>query len=466
MNKYVIKVIVVPLDIPTYPATIPLPDTNFVAVSAYQSMDVTQMKINYNPYAKAFKYRENKNLALLDGPSTSAQAAAIPANCIVTVPQHSVLVTAPQQHTCGVEQLQVSGKTASPQQALPQGASAQQISVLQGVSRMPAAASKHVSVLQRAPVLKNTSRTKMPRKAAAPELLSAKEAVQLEPPSLTPDEPDVQEISSDLSEHELVIAMSDTEEEVATSQPVMQQRGYSKPTIPPLVMEPTPLVAQEVSAPPMFAARQPEPPRMVLRQIVPPHFMAQRPAAEPVHISQFGTQRCITHRGSRRMIPQQLAQHMYAQQVGMQQAVSQDILTRQLFQQQQAAHAVPPEVAAEQLVQHQMMLQQIGVQRQLTPEEMAAGQLYLQQQLIQHQQNLQRSALQQLSPEEQEEFLQRQQLPAVGRFVSAQDCATKQRLQHQPTAQHSVLHDTTQQAPAMKKKPMQGNNIVLSVIIK
>lgn len=40
------------------PVSICLPETTFIAVSAYQSMEVTQMKIDNNPFAKAFKYQD------------------------------------------------------------------------------------------------------------------------------------------------------------------------------------------------------------------------------------------------------------------------------------------------------------------------------------------------------------------------------------------------------------------------
>lgn len=63
MNKYLVKVIVSPMDRSSPPTVIPVPDTTFIAVSAYQSMAVTQLKIDNNPFAKAFKY-QSKTLAL------------------------------------------------------------------------------------------------------------------------------------------------------------------------------------------------------------------------------------------------------------------------------------------------------------------------------------------------------------------------------------------------------------------
>ncbi len=57
MNKYVLKVIICPTD-KSKAITVTLPETTFIAVSAYQSMEVTQMKIDNNPFAKAFKYQD------------------------------------------------------------------------------------------------------------------------------------------------------------------------------------------------------------------------------------------------------------------------------------------------------------------------------------------------------------------------------------------------------------------------
>lgn len=55
MHKYELKLIVSAEDHSTQ-TVITLPDTVFIAVSAYQNMEVTQLKIDNNPFAKAFKY--------------------------------------------------------------------------------------------------------------------------------------------------------------------------------------------------------------------------------------------------------------------------------------------------------------------------------------------------------------------------------------------------------------------------
>ena len=60
MNKYMLKVVIIPTDKTMPTTTVALPLTTFIAVSAYQSMAVTQMKIDNNPFAKAFKYQDSK----------------------------------------------------------------------------------------------------------------------------------------------------------------------------------------------------------------------------------------------------------------------------------------------------------------------------------------------------------------------------------------------------------------------
>lgn len=39
---------------PGHPITYPFPETQFIAVTAYQNEEVTSLKIKYNPFAKAF----------------------------------------------------------------------------------------------------------------------------------------------------------------------------------------------------------------------------------------------------------------------------------------------------------------------------------------------------------------------------------------------------------------------------
>lgn len=39
---------------PGHPVTYPFPETQFIAVTAYQNEEVTSLKIKYNPFAKAF----------------------------------------------------------------------------------------------------------------------------------------------------------------------------------------------------------------------------------------------------------------------------------------------------------------------------------------------------------------------------------------------------------------------------
>ena len=40
------------------PTSMHLPETTFIAVSAYQNSEVIQLKIDNNPFAKAFKYQD------------------------------------------------------------------------------------------------------------------------------------------------------------------------------------------------------------------------------------------------------------------------------------------------------------------------------------------------------------------------------------------------------------------------
>ena len=56
MHKYVIQLVLSPLD-SSGDHVISLPDTTFVAVTAYQNTNLTQMKIDNNPFAKGFRER-------------------------------------------------------------------------------------------------------------------------------------------------------------------------------------------------------------------------------------------------------------------------------------------------------------------------------------------------------------------------------------------------------------------------
>ena len=57
MHKYVIELIVPPTDNSGDEEVITLSDTTFVAVSAYQNTNLTQLKIDHNPFAKGFRDR-------------------------------------------------------------------------------------------------------------------------------------------------------------------------------------------------------------------------------------------------------------------------------------------------------------------------------------------------------------------------------------------------------------------------
>lgn len=56
MHKYVMEIIVSPTD-KSGDTVIRLDETSFVAVSAYQNTNLTQLKIENNPFAKGFRDR-------------------------------------------------------------------------------------------------------------------------------------------------------------------------------------------------------------------------------------------------------------------------------------------------------------------------------------------------------------------------------------------------------------------------
>ena len=75
MHKYVVAIV---LKTASQPAiTIPIPETEFVAVTAYQNTEITQLKIENNPFAKGFRDREEAGIT---HPSTmlSSQPLLLP----------------------------------------------------------------------------------------------------------------------------------------------------------------------------------------------------------------------------------------------------------------------------------------------------------------------------------------------------------------------------------------------------
>lgn len=56
MHKYIMKIVIDPAD-GSRQMVIPLPDSIFIAVSAYQNVEITQLKIDKNPFAKGFRYK-------------------------------------------------------------------------------------------------------------------------------------------------------------------------------------------------------------------------------------------------------------------------------------------------------------------------------------------------------------------------------------------------------------------------
>ncbi|XP_040577658.1 uncharacterized protein [Lepeophtheirus salmonis] len=89
--------------------TFPFPDTRFIAVTAYQNEDVTQLKIRYNPFAKAFQDNKGSH----GGRSSSAMRQipkSSPPNNEQRVQQFQRTYTLPQQ------QQQVQQPVAQPTQ--------------------------------------------------------------------------------------------------------------------------------------------------------------------------------------------------------------------------------------------------------------------------------------------------------------------------------------------------------------
>ena len=75
MHKYVVAIV---LKTASQPAiTIPIPETEFVAVTAYQNTEITQLKIENNPFTKGFRDREEAGIT---HPSTmlSSQPLLLP----------------------------------------------------------------------------------------------------------------------------------------------------------------------------------------------------------------------------------------------------------------------------------------------------------------------------------------------------------------------------------------------------
>lgn len=58
MHKYTSKLVIEKMGKGSNTTVIPLPDTTFIAVSAYQNVELTQLKIDNNPFAKGFRYKK------------------------------------------------------------------------------------------------------------------------------------------------------------------------------------------------------------------------------------------------------------------------------------------------------------------------------------------------------------------------------------------------------------------------
>ena len=84
MHKYSMEVILHCSD-GSPPIVLPLPDTTFIAVSAYQNVELTQLKIDNNPFAKGFRYK-NKGL-VLTGSADASEAKTTPINTPANTPK-------------------------------------------------------------------------------------------------------------------------------------------------------------------------------------------------------------------------------------------------------------------------------------------------------------------------------------------------------------------------------------------
>lgn len=521
MNKYVLKVIVVATNDPTHPTTISLPDTTFIAVSAYQSMAVTQMKIDNNPYAKAFKYKEERSSAIpiSGGPSASElvlpctlEEVTLPTKCIVTVSPERLMAAASYQQQrrqalpmleTASQQLQASQPASqlvlameTPPQEMPalQPSSQQtpvsdttphQISVLQSTSQKNTTGksiAKHVSVLQTAPqqvsVLKSASRKtrSTPRSVTTTKKASGPPAKQeKEPPALIPDVANTRRTASkEIGGHKLKQGQHVTTREVVTRKkcaPVTRQLYPSKP------------VGRHV-APPQMVTRRVEPAarlvKPVARQAERPLLVTQHPAPQAARRklspSEFGSKRFgprlpLMHAA---MFPHQLARRVSTQHTALQHVTPQGLAAGQRqhgaqknamqyhFTLQELAsdnhsrqesirrNASQPftsqEIAAEQLLQQQQFLRQLGVRRQISPEEIAAGQ-FLQQRLISRQLIAQGNALQQLAQGE----IAAEQLQLIPPEIAQQ--LLQQQLPLQPGPQQQLMAERLHQQQLLLQQP-------------
>ena len=68
---------------------IPLQDTTFIAVSAYQNVELTQLKIDNNPFAKGFRYR--KVPVAMPRAMPLPRPSQLPPHCCNTSEQPSML---------------------------------------------------------------------------------------------------------------------------------------------------------------------------------------------------------------------------------------------------------------------------------------------------------------------------------------------------------------------------------------
>lgn len=489
MNKYVLKVIIGARDNPTRPTTISLPETVFIAVSAYQSMAVTQMKINHNPYAKAFKYKIDKNSLLL----TSATAGLLedtPSEFMTLSPDRMIVGPPYQQENQpNAPAQQVSVLQTVPMQTASQDepAAVQQISVLGATESATCTASKHVSVLQTASqqisVLKSTAQNPAPLKKASEQMPTLEPALpptpkqtKIQEDSGKPQEPGEQKGAAKKGSRQRPLQPATLDNSMAQQAPNVTARQVVMPERQPFGsrqfgsrMSPSfahPLASQ-VGARKMVMQHtaQRQPAGKTSQQAIPKKLPAQRNQMTPQEIAQELLQHVSRQKTNqqnllRHITPQEIAaEQLLQQQLMQQQLMQQQLMQQQLLVQQLGAQQVlnPEEMTAQQYLLQQQLLQQsaqINVLGHVTPVEIAREQL-IQQQLLAHQQRVQRKALRQLTPEEiaREQMIQQQIL--AGQRVqrnALRRLTEEERAREQLIQQHLIAHQQESLQPIIPEQ--------------
>lgn len=92
MHKYIPRIHIAPADDNKNIKTFTFPETQFIAVTAYQNTDITQLKIDNNPFAKGFRdnsERSYENSILIASQNNQGYVQAAPAQVEYTSPSYS-----------------------------------------------------------------------------------------------------------------------------------------------------------------------------------------------------------------------------------------------------------------------------------------------------------------------------------------------------------------------------------------